>query len=118
MDTGAPQPLVVAEGGVAWLSYRTYRRDHFAVLRFRGVRRLTLGEPDDERSDEPSRWPARLPFNSFHEVMSPELERDELRRWVVTFHDETLDVIARRAEVVVRAVQANDSAGALAMTRA
>jgi len=118
MAIGAPQPIVVAEDGVVWVSYRTQRDDHFSVLRFDGVRQLTFGEPSDERLDEHQLWGNGLNCYSFHEGTDPELERAKLRHWVITFHDDTLDVTARAAEVVARAVQATDSASALAMTRA
>ena len=118
MDVGAPQPFLVTSDGVAWVAYRTDRGDHFAVVRFRDVQRLTFGEPNDERLNKHPLWPSGLQFYTFHVVTVPELEREGLRRWVVTFHDDTLDVVAREADVVVRAIQAADARRALGMVLA
>jgi hypothetical protein len=57
-----------------------------------------------------------LTFYEFHEVHEEGLKGDT-RHWIVTFHDETLDVRAERAEVVLRAVQAQNAASALAAVR-
>ena len=40
-----------------------------------------------------------------------------LRRWIVTFHDDTLEVTARQADIVVRAIQARSADDALAAVR-
>ncbi|HTO73569.1 MAG TPA: hypothetical protein VMJ30_07115 [Gemmatimonadales bacterium] len=118
MDAGAPQPAIVAEGDALWLAYRTHRGDHFAVLRFRGLRNLALGEPNHGRVNGNTRSASGLNFYAFQEVTNPGADGADLRRWLVTFRDETLDVTALAAEVVERAIEAADSASALAMVRA
>ncbi len=117
MDPAASQPSVLSQGDALWLSYRTSRTDHFAIIRFSRVEAYRLGDPDDPSLPTRPLWGEGLEPNSFHEVSSPELRLKGLRRWVVTFRDETLDVTAREAGVVVRAIQARDGDSALAMVR-
>jgi hypothetical protein len=118
MDVEAPDPQVQEVGESLWLSYRTSRGDHFAVLRFLEVATWVLGAPSDERFNEHLPWTHGLGFYSFHEVEQLDAGRPGLRRWVVTFHDDTLDVTARDAEIVVRSIQARDAQSALSMVRA
>jgi hypothetical protein len=118
MDVGAPDPHVQEVGESLWLSYRTSRGDHFAVLRFLDVATWVFGAPNDERLDEHPLWTHGLGFYTFHEVQHLDANRLGLRRWVVTFHDDTLDVTARDAELVVRSIQAKDARSALSMVRA
>src|SRR5439155_912680 len=42
MDIAAPQPAFARDGDRVWLAYRTHRGDHFAVLRFDGVREFSF----------------------------------------------------------------------------
>jgi hypothetical protein len=114
MDVGAPDPQVEEIGKSLWLSYRTSRGDHFAVLRFLEVATWVLGVP----SDEHPLWTHGLNFYSFHEVYPLDAGQPGLRRWVVTFHDHTLDVSARDVEIVVRSIQARDAQSALSMVQA
>lgn len=118
MDVGGPQPAVVTDAGVACVAYRTDRGDHFAVLRFRDVQRLTFGEPANQLLDEHQLSPGDLPVCTFHIVTSPDLEREGLGHWVATFPDESLDVVARHVDVVVRAIHAADARSALGMVLA
>jgi hypothetical protein len=118
MDVGAPDPHVQEVGESLWLSYRTSRGDHFAVLRFSEVATWVLGAPGDERLNESPLWTHGLGFYSFHEVQQLDAGRPGLRRWVVTFRDDTLAVTARDAEIVVRSIQAKDAQSALSMVRA
>jgi hypothetical protein len=118
MDPAAPQPYLETDRGSAWIAYRTDRGDHFAVIRFQGVERVTLGDPGDEHRDEPPLWPDGLQRYTFHVVTDSALERRGLRRWVFTFRDDTLDVVARTADVVVRAIHAADARSALGMVLA
>jgi hypothetical protein len=106
MDRRAPQPDVQLTGDSLLVAYRTHRGDHFAVVRFSGVASWKLEPANDEL--EPS---------TFHEIREPVLTSRGLRRWVVTFHDDTLDVSANDATVLVRAVQARDAHSALAMVQ-
>jgi hypothetical protein len=112
MDTGAPNPVVVREGAVAWVAYLArdpdfagwqhpsvidYLNSHptepFGVLRFGEVAKLVLGPPNDERLSEHPLYGRGLDYYQFHRVDPG----TELNRWIVTFHDETLDVVASTA---------------------
>ena len=113
MDIGSPDPGIRMQDGAVWLSYRISRRpDHFAVVRFVSVTEWTMGPPSDERLATHPLWGRDLEPYAFHEVKRVVPGG---RRWVITFHDETLDVTAREAEVVVRAIQARDAESALSM---
>jgi len=100
-----------------WLAYRTERPDHFAVVRFSGVVDWTVCGPDDADLP-PEIAPRGLEPCAFHELASPDSPRGGVRRWVVTFPGELLEVAARDAELVVRAIQATDARHALSMVLA
>ena len=113
METGAPEPVLLKEGDTLWVAYRA--RDPlfpgwddpvvaeyvdanpgepFAVLRFDGVRRYSIGPPSDERQYQHPLYSQGLELYSFHVL---EDASEEERHWIVTFHDETLEVRARAA---------------------
>ncbi len=117
MDIGAPQPAFARDGDRVWLAYRTHRGDHFAVLRFDGVREFSFGDPNDERLDTHPLYEVGLRPYQFHEVHDEATSGAALRRWIVTFHDDTLEVTARQADIVVRAIQARSADDALAAVR-
>ena len=112
MEAGAPEPLTHAEGDTLWVAYRARdphlpawddptvlgyldRRpgDSFGVLRFDGVTEHRIGPPDDERLREHPLWGHGLHYYSFHRTQID----DRAWRWIVTFHDETLEVTATGA---------------------
>lgn len=88
-----------------------------AVLRFEGVLQFRLGYPNDEAlhghplaKHGMQQYQAYLVENSpliaeienqnrVHPAFRPGIY-DKFRHWVVTFHDETLEVLALRAAVV------------------
>ncbi len=117
MTAGAPDPSVVRDGESVWLAYFTERDDHCAVLRFLNVTEFSFGDPNDERLYEHPLFAAGLQLYSFHEVHDEGIAAAGKRRWIATFHDDTLDVTARHAEVVVRAIEAPSAEHALAMVR-
>jgi hypothetical protein len=117
MTAGAPEPSFSQVGHTLWLAYFTTRDDHCAVIRFDGVSSVSFGDPNDEALDTHPLYAAGLQFYAFHEVQDPELAATGKRRWIATFHDDTLDITARRAEVVVRAIEARSADAALGMVR-
>ncbi len=117
MTAGAPQPSFARDGGVCWLAYFTQRDDHCAVIRFDEVSAFSLGDPNDEALHTHPLYNEGLQFYACHEVHDAALAAAGKRRWIATFHDETLDVTAVRAQVVVRAIQARSAEDALAMAR-
>jgi hypothetical protein len=118
MDIGAPEPTIERDGENLWVAYRTQREGHFAVLRFSHPGAFSVGEPSDETLDSHPSYRAGLQCRGFHELHSASLRASGNRRWIITFHDETLDVTARNAAIVVRAVQAVNGAHAIAALRA
>ncbi len=116
MDTGAPEPIIVREGDHVWVGYRAHDPDlpgwndpsvteylsqhegePFGVLRFEGVTDCFLGAPNDERLHEHPLYGRGLEFYGFHQIRVPAAG---VTRWIVTFHDETLDIRARSASAV------------------
>lgn len=113
MDTGAPEPLILREGDTVWVGYRAHNPNFpgwddpsvidymtrnpgepFGVLRFDGVVGCSFGAPGEDRLHEHPLYGRGLEFYGFHRVLNP---TDGTARWIVTFHDETLDIRARGA---------------------
>lgn len=131
MDVGSPEPAVYEDRGTAWVAYRCNNADfpgwgsdaspnhpgfdeYCAVLRFTGVESLTLGPPGDERLHEHPLHDAGLEPYSFHVVEdSDEATAGETAHWIVTFHDETLEVIAEDADVLEARVDVSSPEQAL-----
>ena len=125
MDVGSPEPAVYEERGTAWVAYRCNNEDfsrlgastgpddpgfdeYCAVLRFTGVESLTLGPPGDDRLHEHPLHDAGLEPYSFQVVEDSEEATDgETAHWIVTFGDETLEVIAEDADVLESQVDVN-----------
>ncbi|MGH9524383.1 MAG: hypothetical protein ACRD3E_17805 [Terriglobales bacterium] len=88
-----------------------------AVLHFDIVMYYAFGYPNDEALGSHALYPHGLAHYDFHSVMNSPLiaeldrrnevhprhiagaYRERFRHWVITFHDETLEVIARDAHV-------------------
>jgi hypothetical protein len=118
MEIGAPQPSFERLGDAVLVAYRISRPDdHFAVLRFNGVQDLTFGDPTDEALETHRLFSAGLQPYRFQEVHGEPDVPAGLRRWIITFHDDTLEVTARSAEVIVRATDAQSAAHAIAAAR-
>lgn len=130
MDTGAPMPVIYAGEGGLLLAYIVSKPElndaleEYAVVKFEGVLQHTFGYPNDEALSGHPLFEAGLQFYAFNEVVeSPclaELGRRNaiafpgteshfmsFRHWLVTFHDESLEVIARSAKVLGRRVAAS-----------
>ena len=82
-----------------------------AVLRFDGVVWHHFGDPSEEALTTHPLYQFGLDFYGFWEVLnSPRVPGgSELRHWIVTFHDETLEVIAASASVVSRREEGEDT---------
>ncbi len=125
MDVGSPEPAVFEERGTAWVAYRCNNEDfpgpgsgadpahpgfdgYCAVLRFTGVESLTLGPPEADRLHEHPLHDAGLEPYSFQVVEdSDEATDGETAHWIVTFRDETLEVIAEDADVLEARIDVN-----------
>ena len=113
-------PALAAVGGDVWLAYETTaepRGQRYGVVRFVDAIDHRLWPINDEGLAQHPYWLAGLRFYAFNEIVhSPEAlswAALEARHWAVTFKDETLDVIARGAEVVVADVEAQSPLAAL-----
>ena len=117
MNTGVPMPAIVLRNHtqlyVAYIiseSEMAPSIEDYAVVRFDGVIQYTFGYPNDEALGGHPLYPAGLEVYAFNEVVnSPyvhelglrnavcfpgtEMLYQKLRHWIVTFHDETLEVI-------------------------
>lgn len=121
MDTGSPCPAIHSDGHRLLCAYYVGRGAHAqgtaAVLRFEGVLQFRMGYPNDEALHghplaklgmehyevylvENSPLIAELEDqNRVHPSFRPGMY-DQFRHWILTFHDETLEVVALRAVVV------------------
>jgi hypothetical protein len=120
MNTGAPMPAVHSdERGLLCAYYTSEKTDSRAVviLRFEVVLHFSLGYPNDEAlGGHPlhgfglscyaaytvDNSPLLAQFedqNRIHRAYKPGMYAD-FRHWIITFHDDTLEVLARRALVI------------------
>lgn len=131
MDTGAPMPGVYCNDANLLLAYivrsgPASAYEEFAIVRFSGVLQHTFGYPNDEALGGHPYYGLGLQFYAFNEIArSPYLDElgkrnarvfagseslyEGLTHWIVTFHDETLEVVGRSAQFVgcVEAKNAN-----------
>lgn len=113
-------PALLAHSSCLWLAYETTEepRGHvYAVIRFDHLIDHRLSPINDEGLGKHPYVRAGLRPYSFNEVTnSTETIRWRVlnaRHWVITFKDETLDVIAKTAEIVGSGIGASDSLSAL-----
>lgn len=116
MDTGAPEPVLVREADRLWVAYRAHdpdfpgwnhpsageyldahRGEPIAVLVFEGVCECRFGPPSDERLHEHPLYGRGLDYYQFHRVRS---RSETASLWIVTFHDQTLEVRADAATAI------------------
>ena len=116
MDTGAPEPLLVREADRLWVAYRArdlgfpgynhpsaaeylaaHPGDPFAVLLFEGVSECRFGPPSNERLHEHPLYGRGLHFYQFHRVR---YRGEAATLWIVTFHDQTLEVRGNTASAM------------------
>lgn len=115
----SPALFYDASKGDLWLAYAIARSSplRFAVVRFTEVIDHRLSAINDEGIGKHPYYKAGLQFYSFNELRGSQEAHDwislQARHWVVTFKDNTLDVIAGGAEVMARDLEANDPAAAL-----
>jgi hypothetical protein len=121
MASGSPDPVFLLDGQTLWVSYIVAESlelsvndanpsETFAVLRFEGVRSHKVGPPSDERIDEhPLRREGLSPYGFFQ--VSPG------NRWIITFRDETLEVVAVNAISFPCSFRAKDGTDAIEAAR-
>jgi hypothetical protein len=129
METGSPLPAARAIGNRLLVAYvcsnpefpgwnAGAELDHpgfavyCAVLEFSGVKSFKLGPPSDERLWEHPLYRAGLKSYEFHEIQNESSQHS--KHWIVTFHDETLDVIAEHAKILETRIEGEDTHAILA----
>ena len=122
MDAGAPNPALYSdETGLscAYVIGATHSESgSSAILHFDGVLYYAMGYPNDEVLNAHPLYGKGLQFYDFHVVENSPLIVDldrrnqvhkqhvagnyvkRFRHWIITFHDETLEVVARNARFV------------------
>jgi hypothetical protein len=118
MDTGAPLPATMKDGSDLFVSYVCANPDfqgwnsgapqdhpgfdeYCAVIKFEDVDWYHFGEPSDEKLHEHPLYEHGLTFYGFHEVEgSKRKNRENQRHWIITFHDEILEVLGSSVELI------------------
>ena len=136
MDAGSPEPAMHQDGDTSWVAYRCANPDfpgwgtgaapdhpgfdeYHAAIKFSGVSSIALGPPSDDRLHEHPLYGLGLEPYEFHRVEGSAAVADPANasHWIITFHDETLEVIAEKAEVVVPRIDAPNPKEALRRAR-
>jgi hypothetical protein len=123
MDTGAPCPAVHSNGSDLLCAYFINQTvatvGSVAILKFEGVLQYKFGYPNDEVLQGHPLYQFGLRHYGFFAIenspLISEIEKQNechhqhrpgiyarFRHWVVTFHDETLEVVALRGNVLGR----------------
>ena len=122
MNSGAPAPALCSdESGLtfAYVIGATHPESgRTAILRFEGVLYYAMGYPNDEALHAHPLYANGLGFYRFYAIEGSPLIADldrrnqlhkrhvagdyiqRFRHWIITFHDETLEVVARDARFV------------------
>jgi len=135
MDTGAPLPAIRKKDDQLWVAYVCRNPDFpgwnrgappehpgfdvwTALLRFDGVSDYHFGAPSDERLHTHPLYAAGLSFYGFYEARGTSrlAGTQGKKHWIVTFHDETLEVIADSAHVVSSKIEGEDTHTAVEKT--
>lgn len=122
MDAGTPMPAVYSDHTGLTCAYvigaAHSESGSTAILHFEGVLYYTMGYPNDEVLNAHPLYENGLGFYGFHVVENSPLVADldrrnqlhkrhvagaymkRFRHWIITFHDETLEVVAGNARFV------------------
>jgi len=119
MEAGAPLPEIAINGEVLRCSYICSNPDfpgwdsgesldhkgfeeYCAVIEFEGVSSYKFGAPNDESLYDHPLYKLGVGFYGFYKLTeSPELELlPKHHLWVISFHDETLQVVALELKVI------------------
>jgi hypothetical protein len=126
MDVGAPMPVIESCGDSLFVAYVCHNPEfpgwdsgvsiehpgfnqYCAVLRFDGVKEHYLGSPNDEALHLHPLYSRGLTAYGFHEILRSPKAVNGLRHWIITFHDETLEVVAVSAQVHRERVDGEDT---------
>lgn len=110
-------PALASDSDTLWLAYFDAIDGAITVIHFDSVIDHHLSPINDEGMGQHAYAKAGLQFYAFNElVQTDETQRWsalKARHWVVTFKDNTLDVVAAKAEVVVASMNAASPLSAL-----
>lgn len=107
-------PAIFTDSYNLWLAYETApsTSGHYAIVKFTHVIDHRLSPINDEGLGKHPYAKAGLKWYSFNEIMQSKETTEwsvlKARHWVVTFKDNTLDVVATGAEVVAENLEGSD----------
>jgi len=115
---GIPEPpALFSDTNNLLVAYETDEEGLFAIVRFVDVVDHHLSPINDEGLGKHPYAKSGLRFYSFHEILnSPESRLWAplaMRHWVLTFKDNTLDVLAKSIEIVTTEIPSRNAATAL-----
>jgi hypothetical protein len=135
MDVGAPLPAIRQENDQLWVAYVCNNPDFpgwdsgadvghpgfdiwCALLRFDGVIDYHFGAPSDEKLWSHPLYSVGLRQYGFYEVSGTSrlVGQNGKKHWIITFHDEALEVVADSAHVVQARIEGEDTHAALEIT--
>lgn len=104
-ELGTPEtPAILADSDTLWLAYFELGNETLAVVRFTQLIDHRLAPINDQGLGRHRYVAAGLQPYSFNELIETEetvyWQTLGVRHWIITFKDQTLDVIARGGEVV------------------
>ena len=114
MSTGAPSPELTLVRDVLFVAY--YRGDledpgfevgidashPFSILRFDGVHEHYIGPPNDEALHLHPLFSKGLSYYKFYRVNGSPKASKSHQHWILTFHDETVEIIAVAGSVAYK----------------
>ncbi|NKF24502.1 hypothetical protein [Solimonas marina] len=136
MTIGAPMPAIYWSDSRLFVAYETPNRNEYSVVVFEGVLQHTFGYPNDEALAGHPLYGVGLQLYAFNEVLGSPQVRDltarntaifpgahnpfhGVRHWLVSFHDETLEVLGKSVSHLglVKAASAAEAIRALILER-
>lgn len=110
-------PTLLCDSDTLWLCYATAHDRRYAIIKFLDLIDHRLAPINDEGLDQHPYARAGLKHYEFNELTgTPETIKWvvlKARHWVITFKDNTLDVVAEGAQVVATGLSADNATAAL-----
>ena len=132
MESGSPIPSIKEIGSNLLVSYICNNPDfpgwdsgsapdhpgfdeYCAVIKFSEISWYHFGGPSDEKLHQHPLYDSGLTFYGFHVVENSSKTNSNQSHWIITFHDETLEILARNVEVVSKRVDTSSPEEAISM---
>lgn len=123
-NSGAPEPIVVADEQAVVVSYEAEYPGKFCFVRFHLAYTHLFGAPNDETLEGHPLWNRGLGFYGVFRVDQSSLIRslatmnsghkrhsysafDELTHYIFTFQDSTFECVARSYKIVIETMESN-----------